>query len=145
MPECVYPDWILIFDMILRFAFLFQTGVDDLQTLADRLAQKSICASLLKTFPKITIIGEEVRAFETDLPEALQNRFFLQLCKERVYYPIQMLISKHLSVRNTWNTYTAKWWAVTFKWQMSSFWGTNSSVVSWKRNSFIPVMGKKEQ
>ncbi len=37
-----------------------QTGANDLQTLADRLAQQSICASLSKRFPKITIIGEEV-------------------------------------------------------------------------------------
>lgn len=37
-----------------------QTGANDLQTLADRLVQQSICASLSKSFPKITIIGEEV-------------------------------------------------------------------------------------
>lgn len=36
-----------------------KTGANDLQTLADRLAQQSICASLSKHFPKITIIGEE--------------------------------------------------------------------------------------
>lgn len=36
-----------------------KTGANDLQTLADRLAQQSICASLSKRFPKITIIGEE--------------------------------------------------------------------------------------
>lgn len=40
-----------------------KTGANDLQTLADRLVQQSICASLYKHFPKITIIGEE------DLPE----------------------------------------------------------------------------
>lgn len=40
--------------------FWAQTGANDLQTLADRLAQKSICASLSKSFPKVTIIGEEV-------------------------------------------------------------------------------------
>ncbi|KAL0967628.1 hypothetical protein UPYG_G00254670, partial [Umbra pygmaea] len=40
-----------------------KTGANDLQTLADRLAQQSICASLSKTFPKITVIGEE------DLPD----------------------------------------------------------------------------
>ena len=39
---------------------VFQTGANDLQTLADRLVQQSICASLSKHFPKITIIGEEV-------------------------------------------------------------------------------------
>ncbi|XP_070704998.1 3'(2'),5'-bisphosphate nucleotidase 1 [Pempheris klunzingeri] len=36
-----------------------KTGANDLQTLADRLAQQSICASLSRHFPKITIIGEE--------------------------------------------------------------------------------------
>lgn len=36
-----------------------KTGANDLQTLADRLAQQSICASLSRCFPKITIIGEE--------------------------------------------------------------------------------------
>ncbi|XP_062322898.1 3'(2'),5'-bisphosphate nucleotidase 1 isoform X2 [Osmerus eperlanus] len=40
-----------------------KTGANDLQTLADRLVQQSICASLSKHFPQITIIGEE------DLPE----------------------------------------------------------------------------
>ncbi|KAK7906634.1 hypothetical protein WMY93_015246 [Mugilogobius chulae] len=38
---------------------LAETGANDLQTLADRLAQQSICASLSKRFPKVTIIGEE--------------------------------------------------------------------------------------
>ncbi|XP_041831302.1 3'(2'),5'-bisphosphate nucleotidase 1 isoform X1 [Melanotaenia boesemani] len=36
-----------------------KTGANDLQTLADRLAQQSICASLSRHFPKLTIIGEE--------------------------------------------------------------------------------------
>ncbi|XP_068609769.1 3'(2'),5'-bisphosphate nucleotidase 1 isoform X1 [Brachionichthys hirsutus] len=36
-----------------------KTGANDLQTLADRLAQQSICASLSRHFPKVTIIGEE--------------------------------------------------------------------------------------
>ncbi|KAM9355299.1 3'(2'),5'-bisphosphate nucleotidase 1 isoform 1-T4 [Pholidichthys leucotaenia] len=36
-----------------------KTGTNDLQTLADRLAQQSICASLSRRFPKLTIIGEE--------------------------------------------------------------------------------------
>ncbi|XP_060722323.1 3'(2'),5'-bisphosphate nucleotidase 1 [Tachysurus vachellii] len=58
-----------------------KTGADDLQTLADRLAQKSICASLSKTFPKITIIGEEdlpVEAVEEGLIETGQNEGILQ-------------------------------------------------------------------
>ncbi|XP_036438120.1 3'(2'),5'-bisphosphate nucleotidase 1 isoform X1 [Colossoma macropomum] len=42
-----------------------KTGANDLQTLADRLVQKSICGSLSKTFPKITIIGEEDLPSET--------------------------------------------------------------------------------
>lgn len=41
-----------------------QTGANDLQTLADRLAQQSICASLSRRFPQITIIGEEVSRLE---------------------------------------------------------------------------------
>lgn len=36
-----------------------KTGANDLQTLADRLAQQSICTSLSRRFPKLTIIGEE--------------------------------------------------------------------------------------
>ncbi|OCT79432.1 hypothetical protein XELAEV_18026242mg [Xenopus laevis] len=36
-----------------------KTGANDLQTAADRLVQQSICASLAKKFPKLTIIGEE--------------------------------------------------------------------------------------
>ncbi|KAK2856049.1 hypothetical protein Q5P01_004784 [Channa striata] len=36
-----------------------KTGVNDLQTLADRLAQQSICASLTRRFPQLHIIGEE--------------------------------------------------------------------------------------
>uniref|UniRef100_A0A8C4RG83 3'(2'),5'-bisphosphate nucleotidase 1 n=1 Tax=Erpetoichthys calabaricus TaxID=27687 RepID=A0A8C4RG83_ERPCA len=36
-----------------------KTGANDLQTKADRLAQQSICASLARKFPRITIIGEE--------------------------------------------------------------------------------------
>ncbi|KAL6486722.1 hypothetical protein MHYP_G00061140 [Metynnis hypsauchen] len=49
-----------------------KTGANDLQTLADRLVQKSICASLSKSFPKVTIIGEEdlpSEAVEEDLIE----------------------------------------------------------------------------
>lgn len=42
-----------------------KTGANDLQTAADRLVQQSICASLSRSFPKVTIIGEE------DLPAAV--------------------------------------------------------------------------
>lgn len=45
-----------------------QTGANDLQTLADRLAQQSICASLSRRFPKVTIIGEEVCVFDAKQP-----------------------------------------------------------------------------
>lgn len=45
-----------------------QTGANDLQTLADRLAQQSICASLSRRFPKVTIIGEEVSVFDAKQP-----------------------------------------------------------------------------
>ncbi|KAH0622689.1 hypothetical protein JD844_025202 [Phrynosoma platyrhinos] len=34
-------------------------GANDLQTKADRLVQMSICSSLARKFPKVTIIGEE--------------------------------------------------------------------------------------
>lgn len=45
-----------------------QTGANDLQTLADRLAQQSICASLSRRFPKVTIIGEEVCVLDAKQP-----------------------------------------------------------------------------
>ncbi|XP_056118665.1 3'(2'),5'-bisphosphate nucleotidase 1 isoform X1 [Rhinichthys klamathensis goyatoka] len=58
-----------------------KTGADDLQTLADRLAQKSICASLSKSFPKVTIIGEEElpdESVEEDLIENGHSSLILQ-------------------------------------------------------------------
>ncbi|XP_056621070.1 3'(2'),5'-bisphosphate nucleotidase 1 [Triplophysa dalaica] len=58
-----------------------KTGPNDLQTLADRLVQKSICASLSKSFPKVTIIGEEdlpAESVEDDLIETGQNSGVLQ-------------------------------------------------------------------
>ncbi|KAL4648974.1 3'(2'),5'-bisphosphate nucleotidase 1 isoform X2 [Arapaima gigas] len=58
-----------------------KTGANDLQTLADRLVQKSICASLSRQFPKITIIGEEdlpPEAVEEDLIENGQSEEILQ-------------------------------------------------------------------
>ncbi|XP_075060375.1 3'(2'),5'-bisphosphate nucleotidase 1 [Mixophyes fleayi] len=36
-----------------------KTGANDLQTAADRLVQQSICTSLARKFPQLTIIGEE--------------------------------------------------------------------------------------
>uniref|UniRef100_A0A673HPR5 3'(2'),5'-bisphosphate nucleotidase 1 n=1 Tax=Sinocyclocheilus rhinocerous TaxID=307959 RepID=A0A673HPR5_9TELE len=50
-----------------------KTGANDLQTLADRLVQKSICASLSKSFPKVTIIGEEELPAEDAEEELLEN------------------------------------------------------------------------
>eukprot|EP00064_Thunnus_orientalis_P003971 superscaffoldBa00000347_g3982 len=60
-----------------------KTGANDLQTLADRLAQQSICASLSRRFPKITIIGEEELPAEEvteDLIEKGQAEEILQKC-----------------------------------------------------------------
>ncbi|XP_023270859.1 3'(2'),5'-bisphosphate nucleotidase 1 [Seriola lalandi dorsalis] len=50
-----------------------KTGANDLQTLADRLAQQSICASLSRRFPKITIIGEEELPFEEAKEDLIEN------------------------------------------------------------------------
>ncbi|KAM4522368.1 3'(2'),5'-bisphosphate nucleotidase 1 isoform 2-T2 [Odontesthes bonariensis] len=50
-----------------------KTGANDLQTLADRLAQQSICASLSRCFPKITIIGEEDLPAEEIQEDLIEN------------------------------------------------------------------------
>uniref|UniRef100_A0A667ZB24 3'(2'),5'-bisphosphate nucleotidase 1 n=1 Tax=Myripristis murdjan TaxID=586833 RepID=A0A667ZB24_9TELE len=50
-----------------------KTGANDLQTLADRLAQQSICASLSKRFPKLTIIGEEELPAEEVNEDLIEN------------------------------------------------------------------------
>ncbi|XP_056150016.1 3'(2'),5'-bisphosphate nucleotidase 1 isoform X1 [Lampris incognitus] len=50
-----------------------KTGANDLQTMADRLAQQSICASLSKRFPKITIIGEEELPAEVVMEDLIEN------------------------------------------------------------------------
>uniref|UniRef100_A0AAY4BNY3 3'(2'),5'-bisphosphate nucleotidase 1 n=1 Tax=Denticeps clupeoides TaxID=299321 RepID=A0AAY4BNY3_9TELE len=58
-----------------------KSGADDLQTLADRLVQKSICASLAGRFPRVTIIGEEDlpdEAVEEDLIERDQAEEILE-------------------------------------------------------------------
>ncbi|KAL6095770.1 bpnt1 [Pungitius sinensis] len=63
-----------------------KTGANDLQTLADRLAQQSICASLSRRFPKITIIGEEElpdEEIKEDLVESgLSEEILLKTCPE---------------------------------------------------------------
>ncbi|XP_028296231.1 3'(2'),5'-bisphosphate nucleotidase 1 isoform X1 [Gouania willdenowi] len=51
-----------------------KTGANDLQTLADRLAQQSICASLSRLYPKITIIGEEDLAAEEVQEDLIESR-----------------------------------------------------------------------
>lgn len=56
-----------------------QTGANDLQTLADRLAQQSICASLAQKFPKITIIGEEVSLTWTSFHLMLKKKLEMVL------------------------------------------------------------------
>ncbi|XP_017267491.1 3'(2'),5'-bisphosphate nucleotidase 1 [Kryptolebias marmoratus] len=58
-----------------------KTGANDLQTMADRLAQQSICASLSRRFPKITMIGEEdlpAEEIQEDLLENGQSEEILQ-------------------------------------------------------------------
>ncbi|XP_031717274.1 3'(2'),5'-bisphosphate nucleotidase 1 [Anarrhichthys ocellatus] len=52
-----------------------KTGANDLQTLADRLAQQSICASLSRRFPKITIIGEEDLPAEEIKEDLIESGF----------------------------------------------------------------------
>ncbi|MBN3324681.1 BPNT1 nucleotidase, partial [Atractosteus spatula] len=58
-----------------------KTGASDLQTQADRLVQKSIVASLSRSFPTITIIGEEdlpPEEVEEDLIESRQSEEVLK-------------------------------------------------------------------
>ncbi|XP_013875460.1 3'(2'),5'-bisphosphate nucleotidase 1 isoform X2 [Austrofundulus limnaeus] len=50
-----------------------KTGANDLQTMADRLAQQSICASLSRRFPKVTIIGEEELPAEEVQADLIEN------------------------------------------------------------------------
>lgn len=50
-------NWILIF----VYLFFFLQGKNDLQTEADRSAQRCIVASLHKQFPNVAIFGEEVK------------------------------------------------------------------------------------
>ncbi|XP_063775206.1 3'(2'),5'-bisphosphate nucleotidase 1 isoform X2 [Pseudophryne corroboree] len=58
-----------------------KTGANDLQTAADRLVQQSICWSLARKFPLITIIGEEdlpAEDVEEGLIESGQSEEILQ-------------------------------------------------------------------
>ncbi|XP_067844980.1 3'(2'),5'-bisphosphate nucleotidase 1 [Heptranchias perlo] len=58
-----------------------KTGANDLQTKADRLVQLSICSSLARKFPKLTIIGEEdlpSQEVDEDLIESGQSEEVLK-------------------------------------------------------------------
>ncbi|XP_077408874.1 3'(2'),5'-bisphosphate nucleotidase 1 [Vanacampus margaritifer] len=57
-------------------------GAHDLQTLADRLAQQSICASLSRRFPKITIIAEEELPAEEITEDLIENGQAEEILKE---------------------------------------------------------------
>nr|XP_057927766.1 3'(2'),5'-bisphosphate nucleotidase 1 [Doryrhamphus excisus] len=57
-------------------------GANDLQTLADRLAQKSICASLSRHFPKVTIIGEEDLSPEEVTEDLIENGHAEEILKK---------------------------------------------------------------
>lgn len=48
-----------------------KTGADDLQTVADRTANDSICGSLVKAFPGLNVIGEEGHVEAKDVKEEL--------------------------------------------------------------------------
>ncbi|XP_069464689.1 3'(2'),5'-bisphosphate nucleotidase 1 isoform X2 [Ambystoma mexicanum] len=69
-----------------------KTGADDLQTKADRMVQKSICTSLARKFPHLTIIGEEdlpSSDVEEDLIEAGQYNEILKHCCPAQYSNIK--------------------------------------------------------
>ncbi|XP_068564459.1 3'(2'),5'-bisphosphate nucleotidase 1 [Cebidichthys violaceus] len=60
-----------------------KTGANDLQTLADRLAQQSICASLSRRFPKITIIGEEELPAEEIKEDLIESGFSEEILQKK--------------------------------------------------------------
>ncbi|NXY86710.1 BPNT1 nucleotidase, partial [Alcedo cyanopectus] len=59
-----------------------QSGASDLQTEADRLAQRSICASLARKFPGITIIGEEELPSEEVSEELIEEGHCEEILKK---------------------------------------------------------------
>lgn len=76
-----------------------KTGANDLQTLADRLAQQSICASLAKRFPKITIIGEEELPADEEVKEDLiENGLFEEILQKSCPSEYQELKEEELVV-----------------------------------------------
>ncbi|KYO43571.1 3'(2'),5'-bisphosphate nucleotidase 1 isoform B [Alligator mississippiensis] len=57
-------------------------GANDLQTKADRLVQMSICSSLARKFPKLTIIGEEdLPSYDVD-EELIENGQYEEILKK---------------------------------------------------------------
>ncbi|XP_019372018.1 PREDICTED: 3'(2'),5'-bisphosphate nucleotidase 1 isoform X1 [Gavialis gangeticus] len=57
-------------------------GANDLQTKADRLVQMSICSSLSRKFPKLTIIGEEdLPSYDVD-EELIENGQYEEILKK---------------------------------------------------------------
>ncbi|CAH2254131.1 3 (2),5 -bisphosphate nucleotidase 1 [Pelobates cultripes] len=58
-----------------------KTGANDLQTAADRLVQKSICASLARKFPQITLIGEEDLPLEEVDEELFETGYSEEILK----------------------------------------------------------------
>uniref|UniRef100_A0A8L2Q072 3'(2'),5'-bisphosphate nucleotidase 1 n=1 Tax=Rattus norvegicus TaxID=10116 RepID=A0A8L2Q072_RAT len=79
-----------------------KTSATDLQTKADRMVQMSICSSLSRKFPKLTIIGEE------DLPpgevdqELIEDGQSEEILKQPC--PSQYSAIKEEDVRSIWNT-----------------------------------------
>ncbi|XP_009439787.1 3'(2'),5'-bisphosphate nucleotidase 1 isoform X8 [Pan troglodytes] len=59
-----------------------KTCATDLQTKADRLAQMSICSSLARKFPKLTIIGEEDLPSEEVDQELIEDSQWEEILKQ---------------------------------------------------------------
>ncbi|XP_003431384.1 3'(2'),5'-bisphosphate nucleotidase 1 isoform X2 [Ornithorhynchus anatinus] len=59
-----------------------KTSASDLQTKADRLVQMSICSSLARKFPKLTIIGEEDLPFQDVDQELIESGQWDEILKK---------------------------------------------------------------
>ncbi|KAJ7415905.1 3'(2'),5'-bisphosphate nucleotidase 1 [Willisornis vidua] len=59
-----------------------KAGPNDLQTKADRLVQMSICASLARKFPKVTIIGEEELSTDDVTEELIEDGHCEEILKK---------------------------------------------------------------
>ncbi|XP_029449033.1 3'(2'),5'-bisphosphate nucleotidase 1 [Rhinatrema bivittatum] len=71
---------------------VIKSGIDDLQTQADRLVQQSICSSLARSFPRVTIIGEEdlpSQDVEEELIETGQHEEILKISCPSQYTSIK--------------------------------------------------------